>query len=148
MLIRGLNVVVLNEVTGAVMSSRWYDTYESEADSGLLVKYLKGLRQGRIVCFAVKVRLITLLIFVQYFRLQNKHFKMARARENERFTSLIFKKSFPPCFLPLFQNEAWCSFIWKEVFLTRSLSCKSNSSPSESLNTRTRNLEMSYSSST
>ena len=56
MLIRGLNVVVLNEVTGAVMSSRWYDTYESAADSGLLVKYLKGLRQGRIVCFAVKVR--------------------------------------------------------------------------------------------
>lgn len=54
MLIRGLNVVVLNEVTGAVMSSRWYDTYESAADSGLLVKYLKGLRQGRIVCFAVK----------------------------------------------------------------------------------------------
>ena len=74
MLIRGLNVVVLNEVTGAVMSSRWYDTYESEADSGLLVKYLKGLRQGRIVCFAVKVRLIKLLIFVQYFHLQNKHF--------------------------------------------------------------------------
>jgi len=54
MLIRGLNVVVLNEVTGAVMSSRWYDTYESAADSGLLVKFLKGLRQGRIVCFAVK----------------------------------------------------------------------------------------------
>lgn len=57
MLIRGLNVVVLNEVTGAVMSSRWYDTYESAADSGLLIKYLKGLRQGRIVCFAVRVRL-------------------------------------------------------------------------------------------
>ena len=66
MLIRGLNVVVLNEVTGAVMSSRWYDTYESAADSGLLVKYLKGLRQGRIVCFAVKVRLIKLLIFVLF----------------------------------------------------------------------------------
>ena len=67
MLIRGLNIVVLNEVTGAVMSSRWYDTYESAADSGLLVKYLKGLRQGRIVCFAVKVGFIKLIVCVQIF---------------------------------------------------------------------------------
>ena len=66
MLLRGLNVVVLNEVTGVVMSSRWYDTYESKADSGLLVKYLKGLRQGRIVCFAVKVKLIKLLVFIAW----------------------------------------------------------------------------------
>ena len=55
MLIRGLNVVVLNEVTGVVMSSRWFDTYESDADSGFLIEYLKGLRDGRIVCFAIKV---------------------------------------------------------------------------------------------
>ena len=55
MLIRGLNVVVLNEVTGVVMSSRWFDTYESRADSGFLVEYLKGLRKGRIICFAIKV---------------------------------------------------------------------------------------------
>lgn len=55
MLIRGLNVVVLNEVTGIVMSSRWFDTYESDADSGFLIEYLKGLRDGRIVCFAIKV---------------------------------------------------------------------------------------------
>ncbi|XP_058945589.1 protein O-linked-mannose beta-1,2-N-acetylglucosaminyltransferase 1 [Pocillopora verrucosa] len=54
MLIRGLNVVVLNEVTGVVMSSRWFDTYESDADSGFLIEYLKGLRDGRIVCFAIK----------------------------------------------------------------------------------------------
>ena len=81
-------MVVLNEVTGAVMSSRWYDTYESAADSGLLVKYLKGLRQGRIVCFAVKVTLIKLLIFAQV--IFAKDFKMARPRVNELFTSLIF----------------------------------------------------------
>ena len=47
--------MVLNEVTGAVMSSRWFDTYESEADSDFLIGYLKGLKQGRIICFAVKV---------------------------------------------------------------------------------------------
>ena len=62
MLLRGLNVVVLNEVTGAVMSSRWFDTYESKADSGLLMDYLKGLKHGRIVCFAVRV-IISILFF-------------------------------------------------------------------------------------
>lgn len=55
MLIRGMNVVVLNEVTGAVMSSRWYDTYESLHDSRLLLDHLQGLRLGRILCFAIKV---------------------------------------------------------------------------------------------
>lgn len=54
MLIRGMNVVVLNEVTGAVMSSRWYDTYESLHDSRLLLDHLQGLRRGRILCFAIK----------------------------------------------------------------------------------------------
>ena len=86
--------MVLNEVTGAVMSSRWYDTYESAADSGLLVKYLKGLRQGRIVCFAVKVRLIKLLIFAQVLFSEKAPFKMAKERVNERLTSLIFNKPF------------------------------------------------------
>ena len=79
MLLRGLNVVVLNEVTGVVMSSRWYDTYESKADSGLLVNYLKGLRQGRIVCFAVKVTLTKLLVFL--FGQQACH-NMVRAKES------------------------------------------------------------------
>ena len=55
MLIRGLNVVVFNEVTGAVMTSRWFDTYESRADSGLLMEFLNALKHGRIVCFAIKV---------------------------------------------------------------------------------------------
>ncbi|KAJ7354809.1 hypothetical protein OS493_029815 [Desmophyllum pertusum] len=54
MLIRGLNVVVFNEVTGAVMTSRWFDTYESRADSGLLMEFLNALKHGRIVCFAIK----------------------------------------------------------------------------------------------
>lgn len=62
MLIRGLNVVVLNEVTGDVMSSRWYDTYESKADSDFLVNHLKGLRRGRIICFAIKVFMITVFL--------------------------------------------------------------------------------------
>lgn len=55
MLLRGLNVVVLNEVTGAVMSSRWFDTYESKEDSNFLMEFLKSLKFGRIICFAVKV---------------------------------------------------------------------------------------------
>ena len=55
MLIRGMNVLVLNEVTGAVMSSRWFDTYESQDDSGFLVDYVQGLKHGRIICFAIKV---------------------------------------------------------------------------------------------
>ena len=55
MLIRGLNVLVLNEVTGAVMSSRWFDTYESQEDSSFLMEYLQGLKHGRILCFAIKV---------------------------------------------------------------------------------------------
>lgn len=56
MLLRGLNVVVLNEVTGAVMSSRWFDTYESKEDSGYLMEFISNLKNGRIICFAVKVR--------------------------------------------------------------------------------------------
>ena len=56
MLIRGMNVLVLNEVTGAVMSSRWFDTYESQDDSSFLLDYLQGLKHGRIICFAIKVR--------------------------------------------------------------------------------------------
>ena len=55
MLIRGMNVLVLNEVTGAVMSSRWFDTYESQDDSSFLMEYLQGLKLGRILCFAIKV---------------------------------------------------------------------------------------------
>ena len=58
MLIRGMNVLVLNEVTGAVMSSRWFDTYESQDDSGFLVDYVQGLKPGRIICFAIKVGFI------------------------------------------------------------------------------------------
>ena len=56
MSLRGLNVVVLNEVTGAVMSSRWFDTYESKEDSGYLMEFLSNLKNGRIISFAVKVR--------------------------------------------------------------------------------------------
>ena len=55
MLIRGMNVLVLNEVTGSIMSSRWFDTYESHDDSGFLLDYIQGLRLGRIICFAIKV---------------------------------------------------------------------------------------------
>lgn len=55
MLIRGMNVLVLNEVTGSIMSSRWFDTYESKDDSGLLLDYIQGLTLGRIICFAIKV---------------------------------------------------------------------------------------------
>lgn len=53
-----MNVLVLNEVTGTVMSSRWFDTYESQDDSGFLVDYVQGLKPGRIICFAIKVGFI------------------------------------------------------------------------------------------
>lgn len=54
MILRGMNVLVINEVTGVVMSSRWYDTYESQPDSELLLDHLRDLKLGRIICFAVK----------------------------------------------------------------------------------------------
>ena len=47
--------MVLNEVSGAVMSSVWFDTYEDSDDSQRLMDFLQGLRKGRILCFAVKV---------------------------------------------------------------------------------------------
>lgn len=55
LLLRGLNVIALNEVSGEVMSSRWFDTYGSKAESDNLVDYLRGLKDGRIICFAVRV---------------------------------------------------------------------------------------------
>ena len=51
-------MVVLNEVTGEVMSSRWFDTCESKADSSYLVDFLKGLKDGRIICFTVRVSVV------------------------------------------------------------------------------------------
>lgn len=55
LLLRGLNVIALNEVSGEVMSSRWFDTYAIKADSDNLMDYLRGLKDGRIICFAVRV---------------------------------------------------------------------------------------------
>ncbi|XP_015775817.1 PREDICTED: protein O-linked-mannose beta-1,2-N-acetylglucosaminyltransferase 1-like [Acropora digitifera] len=54
LLLRGLNVIALNEVSGEVMSSRWFDTYAIKADSDNLMDYLRGLKDGRIICFAVR----------------------------------------------------------------------------------------------
>ena len=47
--------MVLNEVTGGVMSSMWFDTYLSKPDSARLVEYLNEMKLGRIICFATKV---------------------------------------------------------------------------------------------
>ena len=48
-------MIALNEVSGEVMSSRWFDTYGVKADSANLMDYLRGLKDGRIICLAVRV---------------------------------------------------------------------------------------------
>lgn len=55
MLLRGLNVVVLNELIGVVMFLRWFDIYELKEDSGYFMEFFLNLKNGRIICFVVKV---------------------------------------------------------------------------------------------
>lgn len=44
MLLRGFNVLVLNEVIGVVMFLRWFDIYEFKEDSGFFVEFFKSLK--------------------------------------------------------------------------------------------------------
>ena len=51
----GINIIVLNQGTGAVMARRTFDTYASKQDSRQLIDFVNGLADGRVLCFAIKV---------------------------------------------------------------------------------------------
>ena len=52
---RGMNVAVLNQMTGAVMATRAFDTFASKEDSDALVLFINMVSDGRILCFAIRV---------------------------------------------------------------------------------------------
>ena len=52
---RGVNVAVLNQMTGAVMATRAFDTFASKEDSDALVLFINMVSDGRILCFAIRV---------------------------------------------------------------------------------------------
>ena len=51
----GINIIVLNQLTGALTAARSFDTYMSKLDSKLLMSFVDSLPEERIICFAVKV---------------------------------------------------------------------------------------------
>ena len=53
---RGIVAFVLNQKNGALMAVRGFDTYASGEEGMELVKFIEILREGRIVCLAVKVK--------------------------------------------------------------------------------------------
>ena len=51
---RGMNLVVVNEYTGSVLSSTYYDTHASTAAADSMAAFINALPAGRIVLVAVK----------------------------------------------------------------------------------------------
>ena len=51
----GMNVVVLNQKTGAVTARRRFDTYSTNRESTEMMEFISGLPDGRILCLTVKV---------------------------------------------------------------------------------------------
>lgn len=51
---RGIVAFVLNQNTGALMAMRAFDTYASSEDGEELAKFMETLKEGRIVCLAIK----------------------------------------------------------------------------------------------
>ena len=54
--VRGIIVFVLNQKTGVLMATREFDTYASSEDGEEVIKFIESLKEGRIVCLAIKVR--------------------------------------------------------------------------------------------
>ncbi|XP_067020094.1 protein O-linked-mannose beta-1,2-N-acetylglucosaminyltransferase 1-like isoform X1 [Acropora muricata] len=50
----GINIIVLNQLTGALTAARSFDTYMSKLDSKLLMSFVDSLPEERIICFAIK----------------------------------------------------------------------------------------------
>nr|XP_058945597.1 protein O-linked-mannose beta-1,2-N-acetylglucosaminyltransferase 1-like [Pocillopora verrucosa] len=50
----GMNVVVLNQNTGAVTARRRFDTYSTNQESTEMMEFISGLPDGRILCLTVK----------------------------------------------------------------------------------------------
>ena len=57
---RGIITFVLNQRTGTLMAMRSFDTYASFAEGQEIIKFIETLREGRIVCFAIKVIYFTI----------------------------------------------------------------------------------------
>ena len=52
---RGIITFVLNQKTGKLMAVRAFDTYASKEEGQELIKFIETLKEGRIVCLAIKV---------------------------------------------------------------------------------------------
>ena len=52
----GIHAVVIHQAKGRVTTWRVFDTYSTSQESKQLIDFVRSLREGRILCFAVKVR--------------------------------------------------------------------------------------------
>ncbi|XP_015775820.1 PREDICTED: protein O-linked-mannose beta-1,2-N-acetylglucosaminyltransferase 1-like [Acropora digitifera] len=52
--VRGIIAFVLNQKTGVLMATREFDTYASSEDGQEVIKFIESLKEGRIVCLAIK----------------------------------------------------------------------------------------------
>jgi len=51
---RGIIAFVLNQRTGAVMAVRAFDTYSAKEEGQEIIKFVETLKEGRLVCLAIK----------------------------------------------------------------------------------------------
>lgn len=57
---RGIIAFVLNQRTGAVMAVRAFDTYSAKEEGQEIIKFVETLKEGRLVCLAIKVMYLIL----------------------------------------------------------------------------------------
>ena len=62
---RGINVVVLHQATGAVLTTASFDVYSAESDSQSLETFIDMTTDGRIMCFLSKVK--HFFLFFQFY---------------------------------------------------------------------------------